>query len=317
MTMPANELTPVETECDWPVTNCYIDALTLVLRAWDLDPVAALGVTVAQDYEGDQFTFFKYQHNDLELLYGVTVGELMIYRSMEEQIFVQIGLGRIALMEVDGYYLPDTRATSYRSQHAKTTIGIDGIDIAGGRLGYFHNVGHYELTGQDYAGVFRKLPQENSTDNALPPYVEFVKHRWPPLGDRSLADATARLLRHHLNRRPERNPIRQYRGDFLRHMDWLLSVPHAFHDYAFGIFRQLGANFQLLASHADWLQAQGLGDLTTASDAARKISATAKMMQFKVARSTNRGRPDPCNELFDTIEQAYDTALGMLEQTFA
>ena len=53
-------------ECDWPITNCYVDAWMLVLRAWGLDPLAGLGVTVAQDYEGDQFTFFKYLHEDLE-----------------------------------------------------------------------------------------------------------------------------------------------------------------------------------------------------------------------------------------------------------
>ena len=31
--------------CDWPVTNCYIDAWMLVLRDWGLDAMAGLGVT--------------------------------------------------------------------------------------------------------------------------------------------------------------------------------------------------------------------------------------------------------------------------------
>ena len=53
-------------DCDWPTTNCYIDVWTLILNSWQLDPIAGLGFTVAQDYEGDQFTFFKYQHDDLE-----------------------------------------------------------------------------------------------------------------------------------------------------------------------------------------------------------------------------------------------------------
>ena len=70
--------------CDWPITNCYVDAWMLVLRAWGLDPLAGLGVTVAQDYEGDQFTFFKYLHEDLEKLYGVIVGELSIWHALEE-----------------------------------------------------------------------------------------------------------------------------------------------------------------------------------------------------------------------------------------
>src|ERR1700758_2238768 len=98
-------------ECDWPITNCYVDAWMQVLGSRRLDPVAGLGVTVTQDYEGDQFTFFKYLHEDLEMLYGIVVGELSIYLSLEEHLQQQVEMGRLALMEVDGYYLPDTRAT--------------------------------------------------------------------------------------------------------------------------------------------------------------------------------------------------------------
>jgi hypothetical protein len=106
-------------ECDWPITNCYVDAWMLVLGAWGMNPLAGLGVTVAQDYEGDQFTFFKYLHEDLERLYGVIVGELSIWHALEEQIATQVRLGRLVLMEADGYYLPDTRATSYRAHRLK------------------------------------------------------------------------------------------------------------------------------------------------------------------------------------------------------
>jgi hypothetical protein len=304
------------TECDWPITNCYIDAWTLILNAWGLDPAAGLGVTVAQDYEGDQFTFFKYMHEDLERLYGVVVGELTIYASLEEQILEQVRRGHLVLAEADGWYLPDTRATSYRTQHTKTTIGIDSIDIAAGELGYFHNVGHYQLTGEDYAGVFRKLPHQAS-DEALPPYVEFAKRRWAALTGPALTDAALDLLRRHLRRRPERNPVECYREDFKRHMDWLLVRPQSFHDYAFGIFRQLGANYQLLARHVDWLGARGVPGLADAGDAARTISATAKSMQFKVARIASRGRFDPCTAMFDTLAQNYDIAIGGLERALA
>ena len=193
--------------CDWPTTNCYIDVWTLMLASWQLDPIAGLGVTVAQDYEGDQFTFFKYQHDDLEQLYGVVVGELTIYPSWEDRFTEQTRIGRLALVEVDGYYLPDTRATSYRTQHTKTTIGIDTIDVAQGRLGYFHNVGHYDLGGEDYDGIFRRLPHQAQVDDVLPPYVEFVKRRWPPLAGAALSDAVIGLLRRHLRRRPDANPI--------------------------------------------------------------------------------------------------------------
>jgi hypothetical protein len=304
-------------ECDWPITNCYIDAWTLILNDWGLDPVGGLGVTVAQDYEGDQFTFFKYMHDDLELLYGVVVGELTIYSSIEEQIQEQVRQGRLVLAEADGWYLPDTRATSYRTQHTKTTIGIDRIDTAEGSLGYFHNVGHYELTGEDYAGVFRNLPQQKLVDDVLPPYIEFVKRRWPPLVDAPLTNAAVSLLRRHLRRRPDESPIQRYRDDFQRHMEWLLARPQSFHDYAFGIFRQLGANYQLLATHLDWLEERGVADLPAVRDAARTISGTAKSMQFKVARIASRGRFDPCTAMFDSLEQSYDAVIGGLERALA
>src|ERR1700722_15274651 len=87
-------------ECDWPTTNCYVDAWMPLLATWGLDPVAGLGITVTQDYEGDQFHFFKFLHEDLELLYGVVVGELSIYRSLEEQIKTQVGRGNVVLVEV-------------------------------------------------------------------------------------------------------------------------------------------------------------------------------------------------------------------------
>jgi hypothetical protein len=301
-------------ECDWPITNCYIDAWMLILAAWELDPLAGLGVTVAQDYEGDQFTFFKYLPDDLETLYGVVVGELSIWHSVEVQLAAQVRMGRLVLVEVDGYYLPDTRATSYRTQHTKTTIGIDAMDLAAGRLSYFHNVGHYELAGEDYAGVFRRLPGQDAVDDVLPPYVEFVRRRRPPLRDAALTDAAVRLLRRHLRRRPAENPIRCYRADFQQQMDWLMAHPDRFHDYAFGVFRQLGANFQLLAAHLGWLGRRGIDGLGDARVAAEAISANAKAMQFKVARIASRRRFDPCNALFDALEADYETAMGNLDR---
>jgi hypothetical protein len=220
----------------------------------------------------------------------------------------------LVLVEVDGYYLPDTRATSYRSQHTKTTIAIDSIDIVSGRLSYFHNVGHYDLTGEDYAGVFRKLPVQDALDDVLPPYVEFVRRRWPPLRDAALTEAATQVLRRHLRRRPEQNPIRSYRADFAQEMDWLMAHPDRFHDYAFGVYRQLGANFQLLAAHLNWLASRGVNGLNNASEAAAAISANAKTMQFKVARIASRRRFDPCDALFDTLERDYETVMAGLAQ---
>lgn len=301
--------------CDWPITNCYIDAWLQILQAWGMDPLAGLGVTAAQDYEGDQFTFFKYLHEDLETLYGVVVGELAIWHELESQIAAQVQRGRLVLVEVDGFYLPDTRATSYRTQHTKTTIGVDTMDLAAGRLSYFHNVGHYELAGEDYAGLFRRLPGQDRSDDVLPPYVEIVRRRWQKLRGMALTDAALGRLRRHVRRRPEESPIRAYRADFAPHMDWLMAHPERFHDYAFVTFRQLGANFQLLGAHLGWLEQRGVGDLAEARDAAEKISANAKAMQFKVARIASRRRFDPCEALFDALEQGYEAVMANLTRS--
>jgi hypothetical protein len=302
------------TDSDWPITNCYVDAWMLVLADWGLDPVAGLGMTVALDYEGDQFTFFKYLHSDLETLYGVVAGELTIYGSLERHIAEQLSLGRLVLAEADGYYLPDTRATSYRTTHTKTTIGIDSIDVERGRLRYRHNEGRYELTGADYDGALRRLPEQQAASGALPPYAEFVKRRFPPLRGPALTEAAADLLRRHLARRPEADPIRRYRADFARHMQWLLDGPDSFHDYAFAVFRQLGANFQLLARHLEWLRARGLRGFEDPRNAATAISAAAKTLQFKVARIAARRRVDPCPSLFDELERQYAALIGGLER---
>jgi hypothetical protein len=39
-------------------TNCYTDVLVELLHARGDEPLAALGITVRMDFEGDQWTFF-------------------------------------------------------------------------------------------------------------------------------------------------------------------------------------------------------------------------------------------------------------------
>ena len=52
----------------------------------------ALAFTVAQDYEGDQFTFFKFPPADLARLYGVEILELAIFDQLEDHV-ADIGHG--------------------------------------------------------------------------------------------------------------------------------------------------------------------------------------------------------------------------------
>jgi hypothetical protein len=146
----------------WQETNCYVDLWIELLHGFGLDPRAAFGFTVTQDFEGDQFTFFKFPLEDLERLYGTQVQELAIYDSLETRVHAQTLRGHTVLVEVDGYYLPNTRATSYRREHPKTTIGIDFIDPAARRLGYFHNTGYTCSTAKTTTAYFASCHSSRS-----------------------------------------------------------------------------------------------------------------------------------------------------------
>ena len=92
----------------WPETNCYVDLWIELLHARGLEPLAGLAFTLGLDYEGDQFTFYKFPHNDLRMLYGIEVQELNLWRPLEVHAAQQYELGRVLLVEVDAFYLPDT-----------------------------------------------------------------------------------------------------------------------------------------------------------------------------------------------------------------
>ena len=84
-----------------------------------------LGFTLTQDFEGDQFTFFKPRLADLERSMACGVEELSLYDRLDEHVARQVARGRVVLVEVDGYHLPDTRGVTYRIDHSKTTIGVN------------------------------------------------------------------------------------------------------------------------------------------------------------------------------------------------
>ena len=56
-----------------------------------------------------------------------------MYPSWEDRIAEQIRIGCSVLIEVDGY-VSRIRGHRYRTQHTKTTIGIDSIDIESSHL---------------------------------------------------------------------------------------------------------------------------------------------------------------------------------------
>jgi Domain of unknown function (DUF1839) len=289
---------------DWPETNCYVDLWIELLAARGFQPEAALGFTLTQDWEGDQFTFFKFHLRDLEAFYGAIVQELSIYDSVEAHAIEQASRGRAVLIEVDGFYLPDTRGVSYRRQHTKTTIAINRIDPAARQIEYFHNAGFFALEGEDYEGVFTKLPQQQR-DDILFPYVEFVRFEGEALQDEALRDAALARLREHHARKPRRNPVRSFAEVIGVQTEAVAKrAPDFFHAYAFNTLRQLGANFELLGSHLVWLFADGEAENAVA--ACKAISSGAKSLQFQLARAVARKRFAGLGDALAPVAEAYD-----------
>ena len=291
-------------------TNCYTDILIELLHAHGEQPLAAMGCTVRMDFEGDQWTFFKPFVDDLELLFGMDVHEMQPYRPLPEQAAEQIAEGRTLIVELDSWYLPDTAATSYRSEHVKTSVVVEGIDPAGERLRYFHATGLYELTGEDYRGVFR-LGRDFSED-VLPPYTELVRFdAGPRLRGEELRQAARALLRGHLAHRPPTNPFVRFGAQLQRDLPRLLEGDASeYHAYAFATVRMAGSAFEVAATQAEWL----LGERAAgACESLGRIVEGCKVLSFRLAR---RRAFDP-GETLSALATAWDEAMGRLDDASA
>jgi hypothetical protein len=296
----------------WPEANCYVDLWVELLHAAGAEPLAALPFTLGIDVQGDQWTFFKFPAADLELLYGVDVFELNVWRPLPVHISEQLVQGRPVIVEVDAFHLPDTAGTSYRLEHVKTSIGIQALDTNACRLGYFHNAGYYELEKEDFAGVFRLEGRAHPT--YLPPYVEVARlDTRPKQSGRALLDASLGVLRAHLARRPTVNPFRRYAVRFPADLESLACEPIGrFHSYAFATLRQCGAAFELAAAYLRWLEAVGERGLNSVAAGCDLIATTSKTLQFKAARAVSVRRPFDASPLFETMAGAWDDTMASL-----
>ena len=294
-------------ERSYTETNCYTDVVIELLHARGDEPLALLGVTLRTDFEGDQWTFFKPFPGDLERLFGVDIHEMQPYRPLPQQIEEQIKAGRTLIAELDSFYLPDTSATSYRTEHVKSSAVMEAIDQAGERLVYFHNSGLYELEGEDYRGVFR-LGREFSPD-VLPPYTELVRFdAGPRLEGDELRAAALALLRHHLERRPARNPFIAFGEQLTGALPELLAGDAAaYHDYAFATVRMVGSAFGVCASHVVWV----LGDAgAPTAERLDEIVDGCKVLSFKLARRREFD-PEPA---VSALAAAWDDAFARLDE---
>lgn len=275
-------------ERDWAETNCYVDIWIELLHALEKDPRAALAYTLAIDFEGDQWTFFKFPLNDLKDLYGLDVQELAVWRPVVDHVEEQVKLGRPVLVELDSYFLPDTVGMAYQIAHVKSTVAVTAIDKEQKRMGYFHGQSYYELSGDDFDKVFHL--DKTYDDSILPPYVEIVKMRSDYLPTQeAVLDKVKNQLVSQLNWLPEENPFAKYQTRLQHDLEWLMTQDmQTFHDYSFATLRQLGACYELSTHFIDWLMENGEESLEEVRSQFKSISELAKVYQFQLARAMSR-----------------------------
>lgn len=304
-------------EVVWSEKNCYGDFWIELLHTLQLDPMAMLPFTLAVDFEGDQWTFFKPSLDELRDLYGVDVQELTVWRPLIDHAVEHLSAGKLISTEADAFWLPDTAGTDYRSSHTKTTIVLATLGLEMRRLGYFHNAGYFELSGEDFAQLFRL---EAAPDPAFLPFFAELIHvdgivRRPSA---ELAMHSLRLLRRHFDRRPSTNPLRRFGDRFAQDLPGLQAsgLPH-YHAWAFATIRQAGAAFDLAAANLRWQAGFGHAELIAAAECFDVIAQGSKALILKGARAVNSGRPLDAAPLFAEMAQAWDRGMALLADSLA
>lgn len=295
----------------FPETNCYTDVWIELVHARGLEPLAMLAFCVTVDWQGDHWTFVKPPPSDLEQLYGAEVQEYTVYRPLLEHVVEQLELGRPSIVEVDGYYLPDTAGRSYRSVHVKTSIAVESIDPEAETLTYFHGPSLFELSGVDFREALR-VGRPYSPD-VLPPFVEFVRFdRLEPCSSEDLPQLAISLLERQLERRPTTNPIERFGHRLEIDLPELLGWDATrYHLYAFATLRQCGAAWEVAASYLEWL-AQSYTSLAGSEAHFATLAADCKTMLFKLARAGARARPfDPLPDV-RAMTSTWDEAMERL-----
>jgi hypothetical protein len=303
----------------WAETNCYVDLWIEILHAFGFNPAAAGAFALSSDFEGDQWTFFKYPPEDLRALYGIEVRELTVWRPLTEHIEEYLLQAALLTVEVDACYLPDTAGISYGTEHVKTTIAAQMIDRDEHLLGYFHNSAYYQLSGADYTAIF------GSAAGALPPYVELVRlgpgaRRHATTGE--LVDAARGLARIHVARRPSSNPVERFACRLERDLSWLTGAGlSAFHSYAFATCRQCGAAAEIGASFIEWLitadpmPPEQCAAARQAVAALTELATAAKALEFTLARAA-AGRRSGVSGLLDQMAACWQLASAALGQCY-
>ena len=298
----------------WVEKNCYVDLWIEVLHALRLEPLAMLPFTLAVDFEGDQWTFFKPSLDELYALYGVDVQELTVWRPLIEHVTEHLSAGKLISTEADAFWLPDTAGTDYRTQHTKTTVLIASMDVQARQLGYFHNGGYFELAGEDFNQLLRVEPATSA--GHLPLYAELVRtDRLVRRQPAELACLSLTLLRRRLERRPATNPFLRFGVRLAGDLPDLQARGLAYyHAWAFASIRQAGAAFDLLAANLRWQVGFGHPGLIAPAECFDAIAQANKALILKGARAVNSGRPFDASPMCADMAQAWDQGMALLSE---
>ena len=137
----------------------------------------------------------------------------------------------------------------------------------------------------------------------------------PPLGTAELPTVARELLVRHRARAPRRNPVLAFRDALAATAGDLVVRPlSVFHAYAFNTTRQLGANFEMLASHLTWLEDREADGFAPAAAAAADLSREAKAFQFQLARAFHRRSADGLAPRLDRLAATYDRVFAGLDR---
>ncbi len=298
---------PVHTgERDWPETNCYLDLWTEILHALGHNPTPAFCCALSATHDGAQWVFLKPAPEDLRRLYGLEVTEENLWRGVLDTVETGPDRDLLFTVEVDSWWLPDTAATDYRANHVKTTIVPTRVDRAGRTMTYVHNAGIHELSGEDFDGVFTLDPR---SEWVLPPYVEQIRRVPADPAD----DLVLRIAREHLRRRPASNPVSGLADTVREATGWLGSAGlEVFHKWAFATLRQCGATAEVAADLSRHLDIAGASGAAAAAPLFTEVSASAKAVQFKLARAA-RGRKVDVDEALATMASSWSAAIDIVD----
>ena len=304
-------------ERTWLETNCYVDVLVELIHSLGFDPVAALPFTFGIDFEGDQWTFFKYSHSDLLDMYGMEVHELNPWNVLVEHVQYHVERGTPVLVELDSFFLPDTAGTAYGLEHVKSTVAVNEICVAERHMGYFHNQGYYSVDGDDFQNLFQLGGKVH--DRMLPPFVELVKLHADPreISAEVLLGKSLDSFSKQLRWLPRKNPFVSFKAQFQKDLEWLMTQPiEMFHRYAFATLRQYGACFELCETYLQWLHDRGETKAGEAIESFKFIATTAKSFQFQLARAMARKKPLALEPL-DAMGARWEQGTDLLKRLYA